>query len=259
MADWCFDVVRGACDPYCPSLDASLSREKHASRQTRNTKYAIRRSLRPFNTRNIPCEQSPTARQSTKPCVKKWRAILNVILIGEDVGVFGGVWGVSGDLVQLFGEDRVRDTPISEAGHRRRGAGRGHDGPAAHRRDHVRRFPARGRRSARQPARQGALHERRQGERAGHRAHHDGRARLGRGAALAVARGLVHERARPQDRGAHHPGRRQGPAADRDPGRGSGALFRAQDALCDQGRGAGGSRLLCAVRPGRGARAKAGT
>jgi len=39
----------------------------------------------------------------------------NVILIGEDVGVFGGVWGVSGDLVQLFGEDRVRDTPISEA------------------------------------------------------------------------------------------------------------------------------------------------
>jgi acetoin:2,6-dichlorophenolindophenol oxidoreductase subunit beta len=39
----------------------------------------------------------------------------NVILIGEDVGTFGGVWGVSGDLVKLFGEDRVRDTPISEA------------------------------------------------------------------------------------------------------------------------------------------------
>jgi pyruvate dehydrogenase E1 component beta subunit len=38
----------------------------------------------------------------------------NVILIGEDVGTFGGVWGVSGDLVKLFGADRVRDTPISE-------------------------------------------------------------------------------------------------------------------------------------------------
>ena len=38
----------------------------------------------------------------------------NVILIGEDVGIFGGVWGVSGDLMKLFGEDRVRDTPISE-------------------------------------------------------------------------------------------------------------------------------------------------
>jgi len=40
----------------------------------------------------------------------------NVILIGEDVGVFGGVWGVSGDMLQRFGADRVRDTPISEAG-----------------------------------------------------------------------------------------------------------------------------------------------
>ncbi len=39
----------------------------------------------------------------------------NVILIGEDVGTFGGVWGVSGDLMKVFGEDRVRDTPISEA------------------------------------------------------------------------------------------------------------------------------------------------
>ncbi|MCU0503137.1 MAG: alpha-ketoacid dehydrogenase subunit beta [Anaerolineae bacterium] len=38
----------------------------------------------------------------------------HVILIGEDVGIFGGVWGVSGDLVKLYGEDRVRDTPISE-------------------------------------------------------------------------------------------------------------------------------------------------
>jgi acetoin:2,6-dichlorophenolindophenol oxidoreductase subunit beta len=39
----------------------------------------------------------------------------NVILFGEDVGTFGGVWGVSGDLMKIFGEDRVRDTPISEA------------------------------------------------------------------------------------------------------------------------------------------------
>lgn len=38
----------------------------------------------------------------------------SVFLIGEDVGLFGGVWGVSGDLMQLFGADRVRDTPISE-------------------------------------------------------------------------------------------------------------------------------------------------
>jgi len=37
-----------------------------------------------------------------------------VFLIGEDVGVFGGVFGVSAGLYEEFGEDRVRDTPISE-------------------------------------------------------------------------------------------------------------------------------------------------
>ncbi|MEJ5201170.1 MAG: alpha-ketoacid dehydrogenase subunit beta [Anaerolineales bacterium] len=37
-----------------------------------------------------------------------------VFLMGEDVGVFGGVWGVSHDMLAEFGEERVRDTPISE-------------------------------------------------------------------------------------------------------------------------------------------------
>jgi acetoin:2,6-dichlorophenolindophenol oxidoreductase subunit beta len=38
----------------------------------------------------------------------------SVFILGEDVGVFGGCFGVTGDLVKEFGEDRVRDTPISE-------------------------------------------------------------------------------------------------------------------------------------------------
>jgi len=37
-----------------------------------------------------------------------------VLLFGEDVGAFGGCFGVSGDLFAQFGEDRVHDTPISE-------------------------------------------------------------------------------------------------------------------------------------------------
>lgn len=37
-----------------------------------------------------------------------------VFLMGEDVGVFGGVWGVSAGMYQEFGEARVRDTAISE-------------------------------------------------------------------------------------------------------------------------------------------------
>ena len=40
----------------------------------------------------------------------------SVFMLGEDIGVYGGAFGVSGDLVHRFGEDRVRDTPISELG-----------------------------------------------------------------------------------------------------------------------------------------------
>ncbi len=39
-----------------------------------------------------------------------------VILMGEDVGVLGGVYGVSKGLLDEFGSERVRDTPISEDG-----------------------------------------------------------------------------------------------------------------------------------------------
>jgi pyruvate dehydrogenase E1 component beta subunit len=40
----------------------------------------------------------------------------NVFVIGEDVGVYGGVFGVTKGLFEKFGPDRVIDTPISEAG-----------------------------------------------------------------------------------------------------------------------------------------------
>jgi pyruvate/2-oxoglutarate/acetoin dehydrogenase E1 component len=38
-----------------------------------------------------------------------------VFLIGEDIGIYGGAFGVSAGLLDEFGEERVRDTPISEA------------------------------------------------------------------------------------------------------------------------------------------------
>ena len=37
-----------------------------------------------------------------------------VFLIGEDIGVYGGAFGVTSGLLQEFGDARVRDTPISE-------------------------------------------------------------------------------------------------------------------------------------------------
>ena len=39
-----------------------------------------------------------------------------VFLMGEDIGVYGGAFQVTGDLVERFGTDRVMDTPISELG-----------------------------------------------------------------------------------------------------------------------------------------------
>ncbi len=39
----------------------------------------------------------------------------NILLIGEDVGVYGGAFGVSRGMIEEFGEKRIRDTPISEA------------------------------------------------------------------------------------------------------------------------------------------------
>ncbi len=38
-----------------------------------------------------------------------------VFLMGEDVGATGGIFGVSKGLMERYGPDRVRDTPISEA------------------------------------------------------------------------------------------------------------------------------------------------
>lgn len=40
----------------------------------------------------------------------------SVFLIGEDIGVYGGAFGVSAGLIDQFGPERVIDTPISEAG-----------------------------------------------------------------------------------------------------------------------------------------------
>jgi len=45
-----------------------------------------------------------------------------VFLMGEDIGVYGGAFGVSAGMQAEFGPERVRETPISETGFT--GAGR---------------------------------------------------------------------------------------------------------------------------------------
>jgi len=38
-----------------------------------------------------------------------------VIILGEDIGAYGGAFGVTRGMLEEFGAERVRDTPISEA------------------------------------------------------------------------------------------------------------------------------------------------
>ncbi len=40
----------------------------------------------------------------------------DVFMLGEDIGVYRGAFGVSGGMVDEFGEDRIMDTPIAETG-----------------------------------------------------------------------------------------------------------------------------------------------
>jgi pyruvate dehydrogenase E1 component beta subunit len=46
--------------------------------------------------------------------MEEMRSNPDVFLMGEDVGVFNGVWGVSHDMLAEFGPERIRDTAISE-------------------------------------------------------------------------------------------------------------------------------------------------
>jgi acetoin:2,6-dichlorophenolindophenol oxidoreductase subunit beta len=40
----------------------------------------------------------------------------DVFILGEDIGVYGGAFGVTRGMIEEFGSERVRNTPISEAG-----------------------------------------------------------------------------------------------------------------------------------------------
>ncbi|HMD90744.1 MAG TPA: alpha-ketoacid dehydrogenase subunit beta, partial [Anaerolineaceae bacterium] len=46
---------------------------------------------------------------------EEMRRDAKVVLLGEDIGRFGGAFQVTKGLLDEFGEDRVRDTPLSEA------------------------------------------------------------------------------------------------------------------------------------------------
>lgn len=57
-----------------------------------------------------------TYREALREAIaEEMRRDSTIIVMGEDVGVYGGIFGVTAGLLDEFGEQRVKDTPISEA------------------------------------------------------------------------------------------------------------------------------------------------
>ena len=69
---------------------------------------------------NTPINPDPGTRELTysealrEAMAQALAADPNVYMLGEDIGVYGGAFGVTQGLVERFGPERVRDTPISE-------------------------------------------------------------------------------------------------------------------------------------------------
>ena len=64
----------------------------------------------------MPAEREITYAEAIREAMSaEMRRNPEVLLMGEDVGVYGGAFGVSLGMIDEFGEERVRDTPISEA------------------------------------------------------------------------------------------------------------------------------------------------
>jgi pyruvate dehydrogenase E1 component beta subunit len=142
-----------------------------------------------------------------------------VFLMGEEVELFEGSYKVTAGLLDEFGPDRVRDTPISEEGFGGAGVGAAMLGERPGGRAHDDQLPPRRDGPGRQPRRQGRSDVRRgtalsighpRAQRGGQPTH---------GATLAELRRVVCRHAGTEGRGAGEPGRRQGTAEGGDPRR----------------------------------------
>ncbi len=63
-----------------------------------------------------PAAVTLTYREAMRQAIRE--ALLadeRVFLMGEDVGAYGGCFGVSKGLLEEFGDERIRDTPLSES------------------------------------------------------------------------------------------------------------------------------------------------
>ena len=171
------------------------------------------------------------------PCARDQR----VFLMGEDVGHYGGCFAVSRGLLEEFGPERMRDTPLSESAFVGAGIGAALGWHAADRRDHDLQFqPARAR-PDHEHRRHVAAHVGRPIQRAARHPHGHRRRQTTRRAAFAQPGRLVCPHPRHQGAHSRHARGRARHALDRARRPGPGADFRKPNAL-QPGRHAGRRR-----------------
>src|SRR5690242_13944916 len=88
---------------------SSSGRHRHIPRQ----KKLPRMSMLPEGS---PVREITYAQAINEALREEMRRDADILLIGEDVGRYGGVYKVTDGLYTEFGPERVMDTPISEAG-----------------------------------------------------------------------------------------------------------------------------------------------
>ena len=154
-----------------------------------------------------------------------------VFIMGEDIGNIGGLFGVTGGLLERFGEERIREMPIAEPGYTGVGVGAAIAGAHPVVEIQVMDFPIPDDGPTRQPRRQAPLHDRWSGVGADGAAwRRDDRHRPG-SAALAEPRSLGRTHSGPEGHHAQHAVRRQGPDEKRHSRWQPGGLLREAPAL----------------------------
>lgn len=69
---------------------------------------------RPAQGKNRIERKLTIAKAMNEAIAQEMRIDPRVFVMGEDIGALGGVWGYTAGLLSEFGEQRIRDTPISE-------------------------------------------------------------------------------------------------------------------------------------------------
>ncbi len=111
------DAIRHAYHRILPSLIEQLNRAEEASSEPRSEFrpdeiWRVEAAIEP----NGPTEAMTMADAINAALRQAMESDPETIVLGEDVGISGGVFRITEGLQQAFGEDRVIDTPLNESG-----------------------------------------------------------------------------------------------------------------------------------------------